>query len=95
MSIHSIPRVRRKRKNWHSHLSRQRRIDSYNVSIEVVRVEARMKARLQLSPQAWEEIEARWQALPNLDTCMPQQRRDFLLHEEFVLEEALQCSPIA
>ena len=86
MSIHSIPRVRRKRKNWRSHLSRQRRIDSYNVSIEVVRVEARMKARLQLSPQAWAEIEARWQALPDLNAYLPEQRLNFLLHEEHLAE---------
>jgi hypothetical protein len=88
MSIHSIPRNRRKRKTWHSHLSQQRRIDSYNVSIEIVRIEARMKARPQLTPQAWAEMEARWQALPDLDACMPEQRRDFLLHEEAAMDEA-------
>ena len=95
MSKSSIPRNR----NWRKHLSTQRRIATYNASMEVVKVETRLQMRL--SPRALDEIEARWQALPNLDACWPQQRRDFLLHEEFLLNEeaataeVLQCSPTA
>jgi hypothetical protein len=42
---------------------------------------------MRLSPEAWAEIEARWQALPDLNACMPEQRRDFLLREEAALDE--------
>ena len=86
MSNHSIPRTTRKRKNWRKHLSRQRQIDRYDASIEVVRIEARLQMRL--SSQAWDEIEARWEALPDLDACLPEQRRDFLLQEEAAMDDA-------
>lgn len=85
MSKSSIPR-RRKSRNWRKHLSTQRRIDTYNASMEVVKVEARLEMRL--SPAALDEIEARWQALPDLDACFPQQRLAFLLREETRLVDA-------
>ena len=85
MSKTSIHQPRKKRKNWRRHLQQQRYIDTYMASIEVVRLETRLQMRL--SPQAWDEIEARWQALPDLDVCFPQQRRDFLLQEEAALDE--------
>lgn len=86
MSQHSIPRNRKKRKNWRKHLAQQRRLSSYFAHIEVVRLETRLQMRL--SPQAWAEIEVRWQTLPDLDSCTPEQRRDFLLHEEAAMDEA-------
>ena len=86
MSKTSIHQPRKKRKNWRKHLSHQRRIARFDASLEVVESEARMQVRL--SPQAWDAIEARWQALPDLDACLPEQRRDFLLHEEAALDEA-------
>ena len=85
MSNNSIPRTRKKR-NWRKHLSQQRRIARYEASIEVVQIETRLQMRL--SPQAWDEIEARWQAMDDLDACLPEQHRDFLLHEEAAMEEA-------
>lgn len=85
MSTNSIPRISRKRKNWRKHLSRQRQISNHNASIEVVQLETRLQMRL--SPQTWDALEARWNALPDLDACMPQQRRDFLLHEEAAMDE--------
>lgn len=97
MSRNSIARPRKK--GWRQHLSHQRRIALYDASIAVVQIEARMQARLQLCPQDWAEIEARWDALLPLDSCFPQQRRDFLLHEEAAMvehqAEVLQCSPTA
>ena len=93
MSKTSIHQPRKKRKNWRKHLAQQRWIARYDASIEVVRLETQLQMRL--SPQAWDEIEARWQAMDYLDACLPEQRRDFLLHEEMAMEEALQCSPTA
>ena len=76
--------MNQKRKRMH--LARQRRIDRFDASLEVVEIEARMQVRL--SPQAWEEIEARWQDLPDIEACLPEQRRDFLLEEEAAMDEA-------
>ena len=92
MSNHSIPRTRKKR-NWRKHLQQQRRIARYEASIEVVRLEARLQ--MQLNAEAWAEVQARWQALPDLDACLPQQRRDFMLHEELNLTKEASCSPTA
>lgn len=81
----SIPRTSKSR-NWRKHLSQQRRIARYNASIEAVKVETRL--RMRLSRQALDELEARWQALPDLDACFPEQRLNFLLHEEAAMDEA-------
>lgn len=93
MSNYSIHQPRKKRKNWRKHLSQQRWISSYNASIEVTRLEARLQMRL--SPAAWDEIEARWNALPDLNACFPEQRRDFLLHEEMTMEVQCQTAQTA
>ena len=85
MSRRSIPR-KRKSRNWRKHLTAARRIDTYNAGMEVVRIEARLQMRL--SARELDDIEARWQALPALDACWPQQRRDFLMHEEAAMDEA-------
>ena len=83
----------KKRTNWRSHLRRQRQMTTYFADIEAIRVETRLQRHF---PAAWPTIQAKWQALPDLESCLPQQRRDFLLHQEAILDKEAPChSPTA
>lgn len=67
----------RRRKSWRKRLEKQRQIARYEASLEARAIAARLQA--QLPGEIWDEVETDWQARKDLDACLPQQRRDYLI----------------
>ena len=68
-----------KQKNWRKHLQKQRQLARLQASREAEVLEAKLQAHL--PAKAWDEIEAKWQALPDTEAYLPEQKRDFLVKQ--------------
>jgi hypothetical protein len=66
-----------KQRNWRQHLQKARTRARFAASWEATRIAARLQ--VQLSPEAWEEIEENWEQGAASETYLPEQRRDYLL----------------
>jgi len=67
----------RKKGAYKRYLAQRRRDERLRASREAEVLAARLQAHL--SPAQWAEMEARWEARPDL--YLPDQRRDFLIGE--------------